>query len=526
MTTSRSFLVTLIAVSCVTGAAGAARAEEIAVPGCSVVEVQAAVDAADPGDELVLPACTVTWSSSVVVDRPLTIRGAGESATVLTGGGAAFFDADIEMGGLFRVTDMGMQGRVDGEAISINGRALFRIDHCHFEDITGRSIFLGYQNWASPDVPALRGLIDHVTFVASESRTPIMVYGRDDAWLRPENYGTDDAVFVEDNTFLFAVPGVNSSVLDGEHGARFVVRFNRVVNGQIQQHDTGSTPQGRGTRAIEVYGNRFECDVPDCGNSVFGIRGGTGLIYDNVIEPGYETPTFTQIYRVTADGSEPWASRCDSVSERVCSTFFSHCTAGDHRTCFGAGECPAGSCVGECTGDGDCPSGSTCVQLDGHLEASGWPCRDQTGRGVDDPVTHIQASAPLYFWANTAPGGAPFDLYVATANAAYIEEDRDYCNHDPSTPCGSVGPFSYTPFPHPHPLAGGAPPPDAGTTTDAGEPRDAGGAMLDAADAGGASGASGCACRAAHRTARWPSAALMTLLLVVAWERARSRRIR
>jgi hypothetical protein len=40
------------------------------------------------------------------------------------------------------------------------------------------------------------------------------------------------------------------------------------------------------------------------------------------------------------------------------------------------------------------------VQLDGQLDSTGWPCRDQTGRGQDDPITHIQASSPAYWWNN------------------------------------------------------------------------------------------------------------------------------
>lgn len=507
-----------------------ARAAVIDAASCSTTDVQAAIDGASAGDEIVLPACSATWSVAVVVDRPVTIRGAGEAATLLTGGGAAFFDVDIDATGLVRFTGMEMRGAVDGEAISINGRAQFRVDHCRFVDITGRSIFLGYQNWATADMPAVRGLVDHITYEATDSLTPIMVYGRDDAWLRGEGYGTDDAVFVEDSTFDFATPGVNSSVLDGEHGARFVVRHNTIVNGEIQQHDTGSTPQGRGTRAIEVYANTFECHVADCGNSVFGIRGGTGLIYDNVIPAGYVTPTFTQIYRVTDDGSSPWSSRCDATPERVCGTFFSHCSGGDHHTCFDDTECSgAGTCVDTCTVDGDCPAGAGCVALDGQLEASGWPCRDQTGRGADDPVTHVQSSAPLYWWNNTAPGGMPYDLYVASVNAPFIQENRDYCNHAPTTACGGTAPFDYTPFPYPHPLATGAPLPDGGMPTDGGARGDAATSTSDAGtrDAGTSAGppSSGCGCRAggpAPLPRGWPSA--LWIALAVAWSQRRSRR--
>ena len=50
-------------------------------------------------------------------------------------------------------------------------------------------------------------------------------YGRPFNFQRWLDDNANHRVFVEDSTFTWATPGVNSSVLDGEHGARFVVRL-------------------------------------------------------------------------------------------------------------------------------------------------------------------------------------------------------------------------------------------------------------------------------------------------------------
>src|SRR6185295_15813862 len=143
----------------------------------------------------------------------------------------------------------------------------------------------------------------------------------------------------------------------------------------------------------------------------------------------------TQIYRVSEAGGSPWPSRCDGTPEKICSTFYSHCSSGDHHTCFGPEECTGayGSCADECTTDAECPTGATCVQLDGQLDATGWPCRDQTGRGMDDPITHVQASAPLYWWNNRDEMDRPQPFGIADTDRSYIVEGCDYCSHDPTT---------------------------------------------------------------------------------------------
>ena len=70
-----------------------------------------------------------------------------------------------------------------------------------------------------------------------------------------------------------------------------------------------------------------------------------------------------------------------------------------------------------------------------------YPCRDQNGRGRDSLATGTQALQPAYFWGNYF-NGVQTGFYDV---APYILANRDYCNHDPSTACGTKAAWTYTP---------------------------------------------------------------------------------
>ena len=129
---------------------------------------------------------------------------------------------------------------------------------------------------------------------------------------------------------------------------------------------------------------------------------------------------------------------------------------------------------------------------------------------------------PLYWWNNADPSGTLHELYVASVNAPFIQEDRDYCNHDPTSACGTAPPFTYVPFPYPHPLATGEPIPDAGISADAGTMESDAGPGRDAAtmDAGAGTRSSGCACRADRRGAAAPWWGMLVATTLVLRKRA------
>ncbi|MCP4902482.1 MAG: hypothetical protein GY906_36425, partial [bacterium] len=52
---------------------------------CSPADVQTAIDGANEGDTVSVPACTTTWTTTVrMVNRAITLQGAGPDQTVIT----------------------------------------------------------------------------------------------------------------------------------------------------------------------------------------------------------------------------------------------------------------------------------------------------------------------------------------------------------------------------------------------------------------------------------------------------------
>ncbi|MDD5012396.1 MAG: hypothetical protein PHQ66_01995 [Candidatus Nanoarchaeia archaeon] len=496
-----------VTTSCVAG-------NTINAASCSQTDVQAAINSASDGDIVQVPAGSCTWTSPgdyqarITITKSILLRGNGQDSTIINSDNARLFSITGN-GKSFRMTGIGFTGTIGSTGVAliwINGFfSSLRVDHCNFFNLNGRDFMVGYYTPGTTN-PAITGLFDHINFTNTQAAVPFMMYyGRSDSWLYPDDLGTNNALFIEDSSFRWdVVDGSNDMVSDAEHGAKVVFRYNNITHGFIGWHDTGSTPQSRGTRLFQLYNNNFFCPagVSDCGWRAMLLRGGTGVIYNNVIPiypTGYEFPSATQIFRSTQLGGRPWRNYCDGTTERVCSDFMSHCNGGDYRSCEGDYMCAGvgdGTCsIDQCTQDSQCGSGNTCLaKFDGQLDSFGWPCRDQIGRGQDDSITHVQASSPVYWWNNKKQSdNSQLALYVAVRGATpedtdYIKPNRDYYTYTsgftgatgmgmglrsarPATCTTGVGYFAtdentlytctstntwnlhYAPFPYPHPIS-------------------------------------------------------------------------
>src|SRR5688572_21072380 len=124
-----------------------AQAATITAQSLSRVDVAAAIQLASDGDTINIPAGTSTWSSPVVVNKGVTLLGAGTNNTHLingTSGGQGLespvFDIRLSSDQPVRVSgihfqDSGLDRNSDGVDIS-TGSVLptkIRIDHCLFE---------------------------------------------------------------------------------------------------------------------------------------------------------------------------------------------------------------------------------------------------------------------------------------------------------------------------------------------------------------------------------------------------------
>lgn len=377
-----------------------ANAATIYAASCSQSDVQAAIDSASNGDNVLVPAGECTWTtvgdtwSVEVSGKSITLRGAGIDQTIINDGTGKYGEREplaIRVANGIRVTGFTFKGMESGDvAIVAGGANNFRIDHCEFN---GGSAGRGVKASQS------YGVIDHCTFINCVQGVSVFGAG-DTEWTTAQNLGSADATYVEDCNFAYTA--VLDGALDAYKGARYVFRYNTVTNTYMGHHGLDSGGEGyRSPHSYEIYENIFTTSISIARAMYF--RGGTGVVFNN---------------QINHTGSGFYGGKIDVTSYRSCKSY-------DHW--------------GTCDGDNE---------IDGNTEPKetyyGWPCQDQIGR------TTNQASSPLYEWGNTADG-ADVDIAVSdycagsTPNVnTHIQKDRDFFN-DTQRP-------GYTPYEYPHPL--------------------------------------------------------------------------
>jgi hypothetical protein len=448
---------------------GIGAAATINASSCSETHLANAIALANAGDTVVVPEGSCTWYTGTKVSKGITIKGAGDS-TAITAAGPMLFTINANGSGNYRISNMRfLGGSSSGKDININGVwDSMRIDTITWNTTSTTGIMVGYGHawdilFSGASIPHQKILIDNINYSSTSGGTPFcLIYGRNHlAWQEADGFGTDNFVFIESSKFNWT--SSLGYVTDTEFAGRFVFRYNTVYNGGAFMHDLGSTPRSRGNRAVEMYGNNFVCNLAACSGTSVALnntRGGGGIYFNNTIT-GFSLPTWNMIYRVAYNNSFIGGGYCaDTGSRKVCQDMAKHCSGGsrDKRPCYGNYDCPGGSCGDYiCSSNADCKSyngnNGLCIQLDGS-GGSGYPCRDQCGRGQDDPNTGVQASSPIYWYNNTVRGVSNAPMSIGGPYAGYIKENRDYCNHNPATACGSKAGWAYAPYTYPHPLSG------------------------------------------------------------------------
>lgn len=408
---------------------------QVTAASCSGADVGAAVASAQPGDEVLIPAGTCTWTRTLDIDRPLTLRGAGEAMTVLRddvpkGAGAGdnliFVSALSEV----RITGFTVEG-VAVDALNNNygylqfGQAIrnFRVDHLTF---------------TNPQMPAISfpsggtGVIDHCTFqMGSESAIDVQhtdwdggAYG-DSSWASPSTLGTSEAIFVEDCMLTSDYIAMQSTA-----GARLVLRYSVINEGAL--YLAGNNGRFRGTRQVEIYENQFSRTVQSLPTVILG--GGTGIIANNTLTRVGLTPQWVRLEMLRAQMNIAPFGRCNGAGA------FDENAIGGYACLDQVGR-----------GSGNLISGDTPLP-------QGWPA---------------QGLEPLYVWGNS-DAGIPT---VYSAHPAVIAFNRDWIEGTPRP--------GYTPYVYPHPfvtLGSDAGFPDAGVID--------GGADAGSSDSGMADGGS------------------------------------
>lgn len=359
---------------------------------CSAAAVQSSINAASSGDTIQVPAGTCSWAGTTVAipsGLDITLKGSGIDATVINSTPGA--TAVNIMYGRSRITGFTWgcgKIQVDGEN--------WRIDHNKFACSSWHEAVLvrGTQRTASP-----KGLIHHNTFM--NQRVVVIGYAAiilpdlqgSNQWAVAPQFGTDEAVYVEDNTFRYTQ---FANAVDCNYSGRYVFRFNDVQDAHLEAHSVQAF--NRACRKWEIYKNTIRQVARDLYFIMF-LRGGVGITFANTA-----TGTF-------------------GVGPNV--------VINNIRSCR-----DPGSGVGKCTGTAAWDGNGS-----GH---NGWLCRDQIGAGQDaglwtQTAPPAQSTLPAYFFLNTLNGGNMGVSVLAGEpcpggdfNSMHLQANRDYFTSAPS----------------------------------------------------------------------------------------------
>ena len=350
---------------------GVGHAATIDATSCSHPDVGAAVNSAQSGDTVVVPAGECSWGSTLNISKDITLQGAGVGNTTINSTGGTLISLGLSNA---RITGFTFDHTSGGTVILIApGGESFRIDHNEFTTSIGTKRDVIMIRGTQDDHPY--GLIDNNDFYNSR----VVVYG--DAgydeyiqWTDDRNFGSAQFIYIEDNTFELD-GGAQGNVIDGNAGNKMVMRFNTITNSRIEQHSV----QGdlRGTKAFEMYGNTITSGATVAWAGIYP-RGGTGFIFNNTLSGSWNSPIYFDNVRSQRD---------------------------------------VGGYFGACDGNS---------AVDGNDNATGWPCRDQIGRGKDlsawpnSAPYPDQECTPTYMWDNS------HTVVVNGSSQDHIQKDRDY----------------------------------------------------------------------------------------------------
>lgn len=356
----------------------------------SYSDVSAAIAASVDGDTVKIPAGSVTWTTTLNLNKAIMLIGAGTSSTIFNGNGGTMMTISLPADKPVRVSGIHFNNSrtttvptliLAGKTYSGSGTALtsFRIDHCKFS----------YGKRAVNPNGWCYGVIDHNTFVNCD--IAVGLSGDDNAaWSRPIQPGSANTVCIEDNTFLIDnnITGEPNEQIYHQEGTRTTIR-NNTFDGHSytagnslffdchgnQGYNTGNDKTDfRGTILVEFYNNNLRAYKT---YRMLYIRAGTIFAYNNAMTCDTGTPAAFALSE-----EESWQTQ-----------FFNPL-----RTA--------------------------------------WPAQDQ--------VTES------FFWANTMNGKAVTACTLWNANdATFIQQGRDYWM---SAPIATSKYASYKALVYPHPI--------------------------------------------------------------------------
>jgi hypothetical protein len=361
----------------------------------SQADVQATINAAHEGDTVTIPQGTWEWSTPYgysgsnwkaaiqIVKKSIYLKGTGIDKTIIVNRVPFLWcNAAIHIEGqaqkavrISNLTLTDISTEYCSRFILIDGTCNWRIGHCKFSVSPNK--FGSYRYIIEL---YSKGLIDNCTLNNSLIDFNDVLDGVT-SWNTPISLGTADAAFVEDCTFFYdgTAHGQMEDFIDGQAGARVVIRHNQVTNALFHFHGIESGAN-RGIFSYELYENTLIDDGTVNDYRKGYMRGGTGVVFNN-------------------SWVGPWP---------VWSPFY---------------------VVHQCVYLQKDPNNHNC---DGEKWCYSYPCKDQIGRTSDADHSGAQDLCPLFAWNNKC-GATAVILQVQDDPCFdcfnYIKENRDYYNN-------------------------------------------------------------------------------------------------
>jgi hypothetical protein len=265
---------------------------------CSQSAVQAALNQASAGDTVNIPAGSATWSGSIVINKGITINGAGTNSTqllnsqvLINGTEQSFFQIAPTTDSPITIKNIRFTQASGGVNCAINsfpGGAVLptkvRITSCLFESfnfaIMARSMF---------------GVVDHCEFINNRvvSRVPGFYTSSNLKQIPAPPWDWDSTyTWCYENCHMQVAASVVYQYFgDTEYPAAYTIRYCTfdVTRNPGDGYDGYDMHGSGGTAAvnpvgIQIYGNTFNYSGTTAGLKLADIRGGSGsLVYSNII---------------------------------------------------------------------------------------------------------------------------------------------------------------------------------------------------------------------------------------------------
>jgi hypothetical protein len=436
-------------------------AATIQASSCSYTHVSSAVASANTGDTVLVPAGSCDWGGNTLsINKAVELIGAGSGSSTLCDGAvntcitgtARIFNIAASSSGTFALRISGIYAASSyARLFDITGGARgWRIDHNYlYYTGSGKAVIGITNNVASHTLYGVfHGNIFKNTYIYFGGGSG----AADSSWKATAQWGTADAVFIENNHFDHSDRSLITVALDSQNGGRMTVRYNIFDNVYLMSHAFQQSTV-RGARSYEIYNNYFRNTFSAGVSSPYFVhlRAGSGIITRNLVA-GRWTWGSGSLGHIAIDNRRSW---------------FDSYTTGT-----------VGKCDGTNTYDSNIENPARGGAVDGYR------CADQPGAGTQTGTWGSNPSFaldPIYAWGNSSgkiclTGADAFksctqntdcvnsdcsaeptsvnsitDLYAGTNYSSYhIVAGRDF--HDAET--GNNTKPDWSAYTCPHPLAG------------------------------------------------------------------------